>query len=146
MKEENVLEKNNEKVKILTIKDILAKKDECKKRKETKYAYVYSDFLGGALKAHSLNKVDRNDVREHMREDAEKGVKYFIYISIDKLQEKELLDGFGCTKGKELAIVDALFNEAEMGKIVDDLSKLNGWDNFSDTDIMMYDVNELEGE
>lgn len=133
-------------VKILTIEDILAKKDECKKRKEKKYAYVYSEFLGGVLKAHSLNKIDRNDVREHMREDGEKGVKYFIYISIDMLQDKVLLDKFGCTKGKELSIVDALFNEAEMAKIVDDLSKLNGWDNFSENDILMYSVDEIEGE
>lgn len=136
----------NEKVKILTIKDILNKKEECKKRKETKYAYVYSEFLGGALKAHSLSKGDRNDVRERMKEDAEKGVNFFIYISIDKLQDEELLKGFGCTKGKEQTIVDALFNDAEKGKIVDKLSELNGWDNFSDTDIMLYDVNELEGE
>ena len=82
----------NEKVKILTIKDILNKKEECKKRKETKYAYVYSEFLGGALKAHSLNKGFRNDVRERMKEDAEKGVNFFIYISIDKLQDEELLE------------------------------------------------------
>ena len=81
-----------------------------------------------------------------MREDGEKGVKYFIYISIDMLQDKVLLDKFGCTKGKELSIVDALFNEAEMAKIVDDLSKLNGWDNFSENDILMYSVDEIEGE
>ncbi|MEO2601040.1 hypothetical protein [Clostridium butyricum] len=132
--------------KILTIEDIIAKKEECKKRKEVKKCYIESEFLGGKVEGHSLTKNDVHDVRDHMKNDREKGARYFIYLSIDKLRNKELLTAFGRNKGDNTLIVEDIFTDIEQQKIIDNLSKLNGWESISDTDILMQEVDFFVGE
>lgn len=133
--------------KILTIEDIIKKKEECKKRKETKHCYIESKFLGGNLLAHSLTKGDMRDIfYGDLRHDKEKQMRQFIYRSIDCLQEPDLLNAFG-RKGKKCdMIVEDLWENYEVNKIGDVLLALNGLTTLSENEIMSHEVEELKGE
>lgn len=132
--------------KILNIGDIIAKKREVQERKKTKEIYVESKFLGGNVKAHSLNTGDVHYVRDKMKVDSELGARTFIFLSIDILREREILQAYERQKGDSTLIVSDLFTDAEQSKIINELTKINGWDSFNETDIMIHEINELQGE
>ena len=132
--------------KVLSISDIIAKKRETVERNKIKEVFIESSFLGGNVMAHSLTTEDVHYVREKLKKETELGARTFIFMSIDILREKELLQAYNRLKGDSTLIVSDLFTEAEQGAIVDILSNINGWDKFSDTAIMVHEINEIQGE
>lgn len=110
----------------LSIEQIIAKKDECAERFKTKYVKIGSKFLGGSIKFHSLSRGDMADIRDMLKNDTEKGLLYFIYLSSDTLRDKELLKAYGCDKHDQYKIVERIYNEVERTKIINMLEELNG--------------------
>ena len=140
------MENNKINNKVLTIEDIIAKKEAIKNRKKIKYIYVESEFLGGNLKAHSLDKNTLHYVRDALRKEQDLGMRTFIFMSIDILRDKELLKGYDRHKGDSTLIIDDVFNDGEKAKVIEALTRLNGWDNFSEKDILVHEIDELMGE
>lgn len=140
------MEKNKINKKILTIEDIVAKKEELKKRKEIKKCYVESAFLGGNLEAHSLSKQDMAQWMDIYKENNDKGARYYLWLSIDQLREPELLKAFGRNRGDGSLIISDIFSDGEQIKIGDILNELNGLTTNTETEILMHTVEELQGE
>lgn len=132
--------------KVLTIEDIIEKKEKLKAKKETKTCYIESSFLGGNLTAHKLSTIDMAQVRDAYRENAEKGVRKYIRLSIDQLQDIELLKAFGRNRGDSSLIVDDIFNDGEKTVVVEILDELNGLVMTDETAIFKHTVEELKGE
>ena len=110
----------------LTYKDIIAKHDELKKRKEKKTMEVYCKALGdNPLIAESLNDDELQKCLERMATDGKEGLELFIFLSIPELQHNELLDAFKCNRNGEL-LVDRIFTTAEILQIGKGLQQLNG--------------------
>ena len=126
----------------LSIKDIIAKKEQCKDRKRTKKCLIHSEFLGGELEAHSLSKGDLSDVRERMEGDILEGILHFVFLSIDDLRDTNLLKAYGCKRG--IDIVDRLFSEAERNLIAEILMELNGLDTLDPNAIYKMEIDETK--
>lgn len=128
----------------LTIEQIIAKKDECVERFKTKYVKIGSQFLGGSIKFQSLSRGDLADIREMLKNDTEKGLLYFIYLSSETLREKALLKAYGCDKGDTWRIVERLFNDSERAKVISMLEELNGLTSTNPDAIFKDEVEDLK--
>lgn len=127
----------------LTVEDLINKKTECEKRKEIKYINIHSEYLGGEIEFHSLDKKDILDFRERIKSDMHRAVLTFIYISSDDLRNKELLKAYGRDKKEQYKIVEDLFiTEAEQEKVLEILLKLNGLDGASSESIYEKELEE----
>lgn len=67
-------------------------------------------------------------------------------MSIDILRDKDLLKAYDRHKGDSTLIIDDVFNDGEKAKVIEALTRLNGWDNFSEKDILVHEIDELMGE
>ena len=132
--------------KILSIEDILAKKEAIKERKKPKQCYIYSEFLEGNLLAHSLSKGDLRDLFGGDMEDKEKQARQLVYRSIDDLRNTDLLESFGRKKKNQDMIVEDIFTTAEIQDIGVILVQLNGLASLNENEIMMQTIEELQGE
>lgn len=119
------VEKEENKIELITIDDILNKYDDLKKRKvETKETAIFVKFFGKAFIAHSLDEEDLNDIRAKTDKDSYLGACYFIFLSIDKLQDDRVLQKYKCDNGAQL--VKKIFTKPEVTKSLEILLKLNG--------------------
>jgi hypothetical protein len=127
----------------LSVEDLISKKGACEKRKETKYIEVHSEFLGGEIEFHSVEKGEILDFRDRAKSDVRKAALYFIYMSSDDLKNKELLKAYGRDKREQYKIVEDLFGtEAEQEKVLEILLKLNGLDGISPEQIYIKEVDK----
>ena len=126
----------------LTYKDIIAKHDELKKRKEKKTMEVYCKALGeNPLIAESLNDDELQKCLERMVKEGKTGLELFIFLSIPELQHNELLDAFKCNRNGEL-LVDRVFTTAEILKIGEGLKELNGLGEINEDSIRLKFIEE----
>jgi hypothetical protein len=129
----------------LSIEDLINKREDWEKRKEKKYIDIHSEFLGGEIEFHSVEKDDILDFRDRAKSDPRKAVLHFIYISSDDLRNKELLKAYGRDKREQYKIVEDLFGtEAEQEKVLEILLKLNGLDGISPEQIYIKEVEEIK--
>ncbi len=111
---------------LLTIEDIISKKENVKEEGKEQRGLIYCEKFGGEFEAHSLSKGDLADVRAEMKKDPKRGTYKMIYMSIDMLRKKELLESYGCGTNS-LNIVERLFpRENQILAITELLNKLNG--------------------
>ena len=129
----------------LSVEDLIKKREACEKRKETKYIEIHSEFLGGEIEFHSVEKGDILDFRDRARSDVRKAALYFIYMSSEDLKNKELLKAYGRDKREQYRIVEDLFGtEAEQERVLEILLKLNGLDGVNPEQIYVKEVEELK--
>ena len=129
----------------LTIEDLINKREACEKRKETKYINVHSEFLGGEIQFHSVDKGEILDFRDRVKSDEHKAILYFIYRSSDDLQNKDLLKAFKRDKRDQYLIAEDLFStDTEQAKILDILSELNGLSGTNPEEIYKVEVEEIK--
>lgn len=128
----------------LTISEIIAKREECLERLKPKQCEIHSEFLGGDIEFHSLSKAEMSDIREKLREDSEKGLLYFIYMSADDLRDKNLLKAYDCDKKDNHKIAERLFTDAERSAIIEILEELNGLNSVNPDEIYKVQIDELK--
>jgi hypothetical protein len=129
----------------LTIEDLIKKREDCEKRKEKKYIEIHSEFLGGEIEFHSVEKGDILDFRDRAKSDPQKAVLNFIYMSSDDLRNKELLKAYGRDKREQYKIVEDLFGkESEQEKVLEILFELNGLGETNPEQIYVKEVEKIK--
>lgn len=126
----------------ITFKDIMAKKNALKDRKKIKTENIYVKSLEGYLEVKSLSKEDLTDVSDKMEANAEIGTRYFIYLSISELQNRELLESFKADTGDVL--VERIFTKPEILSISRLLMDLNGLSALTSADIRFANEEDLK--
>jgi hypothetical protein len=131
----------------LSIEELISKREACEKRKETKYIDVHSEFLGGEIRFHSVDKLEIADFRDRLKSDSEKALLYFAYRSSKDLQDKKLLKAFGRDKTEEYKIVEDLFGtESERQRLLEILLKINGLGEVNPEEFYEKEVTDLKNE
>lgn len=126
----------------ITFKDIMAKKNALKDRKKIKKENVYVKYFNGYFEVTSLSKEDLTDVSDKMEVNAEIGTRYFIYLSIPELQNKELLESFKAETGDVL--VERIFTKPEILSISRLLMELNGLSALTSAEIRFANEEDLK--
>lgn len=114
--------KKNE-MKKLTLKDLIAKKEDIKNKKnETKQLYVES--LGGTI---IIQKPTRELCLEAWGMDSERGDTYLVYECVidPNMKDKELHSVFECVE--PLEIVEKIFEAGEVTAISKEIVKFAGY-------------------
>ncbi|AIY79444.1 hypothetical protein U728_1078 [Clostridium botulinum 202F] len=129
---------------LLTIEDIISKKEELKEEAKEQRGMIHCEKLKGEFEAHSLSKGDLADVRAEMKKDAKRGTYKMIYMSIDSLRDPKLLEAYGCTTNS-LNIVERLFpRENQIFAITELLNKLNGLSKLDPQEMFMKESEEIK--
>ena len=131
-------------MKLLTIEDIIAKKELVKEQAKEQKCLITCTKLGGDFEAHSLNKGDLGDVRAKMQDNYLEGTQYLIYMSIDDLRDPKLLEAYEC-KTKSTRIVERLFPyENEVAAVAEILMDLNGIGQLKPGQIFRKEIEDLK--
>lgn len=110
-------------MKKVTLKDLIAKKEQIKNKKnETKQLFVSS--LDGTI---TVQKPSRELCLEALDMDSQRGDTYLVYHCViePNLKDKELQDSFGCVEPIE--IVEHIFEAGEVSSIAKELVKFAGY-------------------
>jgi len=131
-------------MKLLTIEDIIAKKELVREQAKEQKCLITCTKLGGDFEAHSLSKGDLADVRSKMKDDYLVGIQYLIYMSIDDLRDLKLLEAYECQTRSE-RIVERLFpQENEVSTIGEILMDLNGLGQLKPGQIFRKEIEDLK--
>lgn len=130
---------------VLTIEDIIAKKDELREQATKKHmCKIYCKKLGGSLIAHELSKGDLADARAKMKDNYEVGIQNMIYLSIDFLQDSNILEAYGC-KTDSYRIVKRLFpRDNELLAVSEIIMELNGLSELKPGEILRKEIEDLK--
>lgn len=117
---------------VLTIEDILKRKEFFKnKKKETKKLYVKS--IDSCI---VVQKPDRELMYDSYEMDSKESDEYLVYESIIEpdLHSKEILDMYADEIKKPLDIVNIIFDSVEITEIAKKLAELGGYDSVSEVE------------
>lgn len=106
----------------ISIKDLIAKKDEIKKNKQAQYD------LETSIGTVTVKQATQGLIAEALDlSDRKEADKYIVYNSIaaPDLKDKTLLDAYGCVE--PLDIVNALFKSGEVGSISRKICEVSGY-------------------
>ncbi len=110
----------------LTIKELIAQKEQLKNKK-AQTAELYVESLGGNIVVNSANNSLILESQSLGQEDPTRADIYMVYQCVKEpnLKDKELQEAYECTE--PLDIVERIFLPGEIAGIADQIMKLSGF-------------------